>query len=84
MEGDRIALLKLPAAGLSTPEVITLAQLIAFVAYQVRVVAGLQAMAAMDPTDAAAAQTQPDEPTAPNPPEGAIIDYRILLNRGQR
>jgi len=65
VEGDRAALLKLPAAGLSTPEVITLAQLIAFVAYQVRVVAGLQAMAAMDPSGAATAPTQPDEPTAP-------------------
>ena len=61
VEGDRIALLKLPAAGLSTPEVITLAQLIAFVAYQVRVVAGLQAMAAMDPTESAATQTPPGE-----------------------
>lgn len=62
VEGDRIALLKLPAAGFNTPEVITLAQLIAFVAYQVRVVAGLQAMAAMDPADAAATQTSSDEP----------------------
>jgi len=61
VEGDRIALLKLPAAGLGTPEVITLAQLIAFVAYQVRVVAGLQAMAAMDPTESAATQTPPGE-----------------------
>jgi len=65
VEGDRIALLKLPAAGLSTPEVITLAQLIAFVAYQVRVIAGLQAMAAMDPADAAAVQTSPNEPASP-------------------
>ena len=65
VEGDRTALLKLPAAGLSTPEVITLAQLIAFVAYQVRVVAGLQAMAAMEPADAAATQTPPDEPAPP-------------------
>src|SRR5688572_2202644 len=65
VEGDRIALLKLPAAGLGTPEVITLAQLIAFVAYQVRVVSGLQAMAAAVPTDAAAAQTPSAEPAAP-------------------
>ena len=64
VEGDRIALLKLPAAGLSTPEVITLAQLIAFVAYQVCVVAGLQAIAAIEP-DAAATQTPPDEPATP-------------------
>lgn len=46
VEGDRAALLTLPAAGLDTAEVVALAQLIAFVAYQVRVVAGLQALAA--------------------------------------
>ncbi|BEU97857.1 peroxidase-related enzyme [Acidovorax sp. DW039] len=44
VEGDRDALLRLPEAGLTTPEVVVLAQLIAFVAYQVRVVAGLQAL----------------------------------------
>ena len=47
VEGDRAALLSLPAAGLSTPEVITLAQLIALVAFQVRVIAGLQALVAL-------------------------------------
>jgi uncharacterized peroxidase-related enzyme len=46
VDGDQAALLKLPAAGLATPEVIALAQLIAFVAYQLRVVAGLQALVA--------------------------------------
>ncbi|HEY9064962.1 MAG TPA: peroxidase-related enzyme [Burkholderiaceae bacterium] len=65
VEGDRAALLKLPAAGLSTPEVITLAQLIAFVAYQVRVVAGLQAMAAMDPSAAGTANEPAGDSTAP-------------------
>ncbi|MFZ4285404.1 CMD domain-containing protein [Variovorax sp. HJSM1_2] len=44
VEGDKEALLKLPAAGLATPEVVALAQLIAFVSYQLRVVAGLQAI----------------------------------------
>lgn len=47
VEGDKAALLRLPAAGLATPEVVALAQLIAFTAYQVRVVAGLQALAAL-------------------------------------
>ncbi|GKT19497.1 CMD domain protein [Acidovorax sp. SUPP2522] len=47
VEGDRAALLQLPAAGLTTPAVVALAQLIAFVAYQMRVVAGLQALAAL-------------------------------------
>lgn len=44
VKADQAALQSLPKAGLSTPEVVTLAQLIAFVSYQVRVVAGLQAM----------------------------------------
>jgi uncharacterized protein YciW len=34
----------LKEAGLSTPEIVTLAQLIAFISYQTRVVAGLRAM----------------------------------------
>ncbi len=60
VEGDRAALMRLPAAGLSTPEVVALAQLVAFVSYQVRVVAGLQAM-----RDApASAQDQPAEAQA--------------------
>ncbi|WP_454914478.1 CMD domain-containing protein [Variovorax gossypii] len=62
VEGDREALLKLPAAGLATPEVVALAQLIAFVAYQVRVVAGLQALAALGGDSAA---TAVEENTAP-------------------
>ena len=47
IEGDRQTLLALPAAGLQTADVVTLAQLIGWVAYQVRVVAGLQAMASL-------------------------------------
>lgn len=52
VEGDRAALLKLSAAGLATAEVVALAQLVAFVAYQLRVVAGLQALAALGANDA--------------------------------
>jgi uncharacterized protein YciW len=48
VKADRQALLALPQAGLSTPEVVTLAQLIAFVSYQVRLVAGLMAMKALE------------------------------------
>ena len=44
VKADQAALKALPQAGRSTPEVVTLAQLIAFVSYQVRVVAGLRAM----------------------------------------
>lgn len=42
--GDKAALQALPAAGLSTPAVVALAQLIAFLSYQTRLVAGLQAL----------------------------------------
>lgn len=48
VEGDREALLTLPQAGLSTPEVVALSQLIAFLSYQVRLVAGLIAMKALE------------------------------------
>jgi uncharacterized protein YciW len=48
VKADKAALQALPTAGLSTPEVVTLAQLIAFVSYQVRVVAGLQAMKSLE------------------------------------
>lgn len=54
VEGDRAALQTLPAAGLSTPDVVTLAQLIAFVSYQVRLVAGIDALKSLN--DAAGAQ----------------------------
>lgn len=44
VEGDKALLMRLPAAGLSTPAIIALAQLIAFLSYQTRVVAGLIAL----------------------------------------
>jgi uncharacterized protein YciW len=46
--GDRAALLTLPAAGVSTPAVVAVSQLIAFLSYQVRLVAGLAAMKALN------------------------------------
>jgi uncharacterized peroxidase-related enzyme len=42
--GDRQALQALQAAGLPDPAIVALAQLVAFLSYQTRVVAGLQAM----------------------------------------
>jgi len=48
VEGDESALKALPAAGLSTPAVVALSQLIAFLSYQVRLVAGLKAMKALE------------------------------------
>ncbi len=44
VEGDRQALERLHEAGLSTPEIVTLAQLVAFLSYQVRLAAGLLAL----------------------------------------
>ncbi len=44
VRADREALLTLKQDGLSTPEIVTLAQLIAFISYQVRLAAGLKAM----------------------------------------
>lgn len=54
IDGDKAALLRLPAAGLTTPAVVALAQLIAFLSYQTRVVAGLAALKAADERRAAA------------------------------
>ena len=48
--GDRQAVEALLAAGLSTPAVVALGQLIAFLSYQIRLTAGLQAMAALEAT----------------------------------
>ena len=46
VKADRQALLSLKDSGLSTPQITALAQLIAFVSYQVRVFAGLSAFKA--------------------------------------
>ncbi len=54
VEGDQAALQALPAAGLGTPAVVTLAQLIAFLSYQVRLVAGLEALKSLNDTAAGA------------------------------
>ncbi len=48
IRADKHALVALQQAGLSTPEVVTLAQLIAFISYQVRLAAGLKAMKALE------------------------------------
>ncbi len=52
VEGNKAALLTLPAAGISTPAVVALSQLIAFLSYQVRLVAGLKAMKASEEAQA--------------------------------
>ena len=44
IDGDKRLLHSLPAAGLTTPAIVALAQLIAFLSYQTRLLAGLRAM----------------------------------------
>ena len=67
IDGDRAAVQALVQAGLSTPAIVALAQLIAFVSYQVRLVAGLQAMVA--------AEAVP----APHPQPAATAAAPVLL-----
>ena len=77
-EGDRAALLRLPAAGLATDAVVALAQLIALVSFQVRVIAGLQALAAEGMADVAppAAEAEPFVHPANLPPPGEPLRIR--------
>ena len=53
IDGDKNALERLPAAGIPTPAVVTLAQLIAFLSYQIRLTAGLRALQVLNATEAA-------------------------------
>jgi CMD domain protein len=53
INGDKTALERLPAAGIPTPAVVALAQLIAFLSYQIRLAAGLRALQALNATEAA-------------------------------
>jgi uncharacterized protein YciW len=55
LDGDKTSIDSLLALGLTTPAIVALGQLIAFLSYQVRVVAGLQAMADATPATGAAA-----------------------------
>lgn len=48
IDGDRAAVQALVDAGLTTPSIVALAQLIAFLSYQVRATTGLQAMLAAE------------------------------------
>jgi CMD domain protein len=70
IEGDKPALMKLTHAGLTTPAIVALAQLIAFLSYQLRVVPGLKAMQALEQGEGVHGHPHaaaPSEPTrAPN------------------
>jgi uncharacterized protein YciW len=57
--GDQAALLALKAAGLGDAAVVALAQLVAFLSYQLRVVAGLRALAASHARAAARQEAKP-------------------------
>ncbi len=88
VEGDRAALLSLPAAGLSTPEVVTLAQLIAFLSYQARLVAGLRALSGAaqgealpsDVAPPAAATTRPGDTIRINGFTNEVLDWKAWLD----
>ncbi|MFM9925832.1 CMD domain protein [Variovorax sp. H27-G14] len=48
IDGDRAAVQSLADSGLSTPAIVAMSQLIAFLSYQIRVAAGLKALAAVE------------------------------------
>ena len=66
IDGDRAALQTLLAAGITTPAIVTLAQLIAFLSYQTRLVAGLRAMRSEDGLGAAS-KAEPARPAVARP-----------------
>ncbi len=80
VKGDRSSIDALLAAGLQPPEIIALAQLIAFLSYQVRVVAGLQALTALGddllaaPAAAASSETFVHPHHLPKPGEALRIN----------
>jgi CMD domain protein len=80
VEGDREALLRLPAAGLATPETVALAQLIAFVSFQVRVVAGLRAL---DELQARTGNAATDAAPAPAAPEAPFVHPAHMPKPGE-
>ncbi|AVJ28539.1 CMD domain protein [Achromobacter spanius] len=81
VEGDEAALKTLPAAGVSTPAVVTLSQLIAFLSYQTRLVAGLVAMKAAEGQSAGSAAAEATAVINPgNTEPGAVIKAHGFTN----
>jgi len=78
LAGDREALLRLPEAGFSTADSVALAQLIAYVSYQVRVLAGLQAIQALGSSEVAPATADeaPFVHPAHLPPPGQVLNIK--------
>jgi len=77
IDGDRQAVQALVDAGLTTPAIVALAQLIAYLSYQVRVVAGLRATAAAEAT--ATPAVQPAESGALRSPEAGAAATRGVI-----
>jgi uncharacterized peroxidase-related enzyme len=81
VEGDEAALKTLPAAGVATPAVVTLSQLIAFLSYQTRLVAGLVAMKAAEGLGAGAGAADATAVINPgNTEPGAVIKAHGFTN----
>lgn len=82
VEGDEAALKTLPAAGVSTPAVVTLSQLIAFLSYQTRLVAGLVALKDLEgqPAREAAVPPAPYEPNTAATAPGDVIKAHGFTN----
>lgn len=81
VEGDEAALKTLPAAGVSTPAVVTLSQLIAFLSYQTRLVAGLVAMKAAESLGSGAPAADATAVINPgNTEPGAVIKAHGFTN----
>jgi uncharacterized peroxidase-related enzyme len=80
IDGDRQAVEGLGTAGFSPAAVVAVSQLIAFVSYQIRLVAGLQAMkAAGEDSSASAAPQQPASGVlAPGPIRGRGFTTEVL------
>lgn len=78
VEGDRQAVERLLESGVASTEVVVAAQLLGFVAYQIRVVAGLAALAKASGTPAGitAATSRPEEPG-----DDSLIDIEGFTNR---
>lgn len=84
IDGDRAAVQRLQQAGLDTAAIVALGQLIAFLSYQVRLVAGLQALVAAGAADApdapAAATLDAAAPMPAAPPAGSVYTVRGFTN----
>ena len=79
LDGDRAAITALQATGLAPPAIVALAQLVAYLSYQFRLVAGLQALAAAGQAPALRSET----PGAlPAPPVVSAAPARPLLVNG--